>query len=308
MKPFMNEGRIPSEGHHDGKLIPCIKGAHRPRLFRLLWSMIALQVTSLTTGCVIGMIGDEPIRIGTPEAPFVQEGKRIKADPVAYLRDLRDRCERMDSYQLTFYRQERLGLLVRELKPMEEIRARFRRDPFSVKFEWDSPNSEYVESVYVAGDNNEKLMVRQRKGLLGFPPQILKVSVADPVIWGKAKNAITDFGLARVTQRTLLPFEDPKLAGAMTITYEGLVRLDPTHRPAHYLRIERPPMKGFAYTRQDFYVDAETLLPTGTDLWLPSGELDARYRYANVDADATFDDVAFQLSKAPAVTHANDQE
>jgi hypothetical protein len=120
-----------------------------------------------------------------------------------------------------------------------------------------------------------------------------------PVKLGRARNPITDFGLARVTARTLLPFEDPALNEQMTIEYRGLVRLEPQDRPAHHLRIDRPrPVPGIEYTRQDFYVDADTGLPAGTDLYLPAGELGARYRYAEVDFSVQLSDADFELSTA----------
>jgi outer membrane lipoprotein-sorting protein len=82
----------------------------------------------------------------------------------------------------------------------------------------------------------------------------------------------------------------------MGIAYEGVVDLEIIQRPAYYLRIDLPSIPGVACNRQDFYIDAETLLPAGTDLWLPNGELDARYRYTNVRTDVQLTDTDFRLS------------
>jgi len=238
-----------------------------------------------------------PKRIDTPHGRFAKEGQRIEADPVAYLRELYDRCDALRQYRLTFYRQERLGTLFKSLGAMEEIRAAFRKEPFSVKFDWDDPQGSYYESVYVEGRHDDKLVIRERKGVFPFPPQVRIIDPSLPVQIGKARNPITNFGLARVTRRTLLPFDDAALAKVMTIAYEGVVDLEPMHRPAHHLRIERPPTEGYAYTRQDFYIDAETLLPAGTDLFLKTGQLDARYRYTAIDTDVTLTDADFRLTR-----------
>lgn len=240
-----------------------------------------------------------PERLHTQQKRYQREAKRIEAEPVAYLQEVRHRCEQLAQYTMTFYRQERLGL-PRRLKPMEEIRATFRAAPFSVKFEWDDPARDFFESVYVAGQNDDKLIVRERHGMpLGFirlRPQVRVVRVVDSIIWGKAKNPVTDFGLARVMQRTLKRFEDPATADKMGIAYAGVVHLETIQRPAHHLRIDLPPIPGVACNRQDFYIDAETLLPAGTDLWLPNGDLDARYRYTNVQTAVQLTDADFRLS------------
>jgi len=235
-------------------------------------------------------------RIERPEERYARDGRNIHADPIAFLRELDERCEALEQYCLVFYRQERLGLF-QSLSPLEEIQATFRKEPFSVKFEWHDPAHDYYESVYVQGQNHNKLLVRERRGFLASPPMVRILDVSDPVKFLKARNPVTDFGLAGVAHRTLTSFSDPELGGLVTVEYQGLVDLEPTHRACHHLKIKRPTTSGYPYTRQYFYVDAETLLPAGTDLWLQNGDLGARYRYADVDSSVTLTDVDFRLSK-----------
>ena len=197
---------------------------------------------------------------------------------------------------MKFYRQERLGLIP-TLTEMEAMNAAFRKQPFSVKFEWADEKMPYFESAYVEGKNDNKLVIRERKGLLLSPPQIRIIDVDLPAKIGKAKNPITSFGLANIVRRTLEPLESPQ-GKNMTVRCEGVVNLDPTGRPAYHLHIERPPTPGYRYTRQDFYVDVETGWPAGTDLWLPDGQLDARYRYAAVDTKVQLTDKDFVVKPA----------
>lgn len=277
----------------------CLRQGRRHPLPLGLTALAALWLTA--AGCATLAPPKAPLaRAPTTQAVdprFAREGERIAADPVAYLREVCGRCEALPQYRLTFYRQERVGTLVQKLAPMEQIDALFRKTPFSVKFTWNSPDADYYESVYVEGQNENMLVIRERKGIFPFPPQVRVIDPALPGKLGVARNPITDFGLARVARRTLRPFEDPALANVMTIRYQGVVAVEPTGRPAHHLLIERPPMPGYAYTRQDFYIDAETLLPAGTDLWLRTGDLGARYRYADVRTDIQLDDADFRLSK-----------
>lgn len=275
-------------------------GSVKPR--RALGCAFGLTLSAtltLASGCGGEVKVKGPKRIETPDQPYAEEGEKIAADPVAYLRQVLERCERLDAYRLTFYRQERLGLgLAKKLGPMEEIRAAFRNEPFSVKFEWDDPESLYYESVYVAGQNDNKLIVRERKGALPLlPPKVRVVDLKDPVKFGRARNPITNFGLAQVTRRIVGLFDNPKVADALTIRYAGVVDLEPMHEPAHHLRITQTPVEGYTHTRRDFYISAETLLPAGVDLWLENGDLDARYRYTDVNTDVDLTDADFRLSK-----------
>lgn len=250
-----------------------------------------------------------PRRIETPGERYARQGERIAENPLAFLREVAQRTAKLDEYRLTFYRQERLGLPP-QLGPMEEIQAAFRRKPFSVKFEWESKDMPYYESVYVEGENENQLLIRERKGLLPFlPPTVRSIDVMLPVKLGKSKNPITDFGLERMVQRTLLPFEDPEVARQSTTAYEGVVNLEPMNRPAYHIRITRPKLPGLNYTRQDLYFDAQTLLPAGTDLYLPNDVLGSRYRYANVRTDVNLTDADFRLSKGhPATQPAKSKE
>lgn len=266
-----------------------------PKRFAAGWLALALLLSALT-GCAGPVVGKAKLT-ESPEERFAREGERINADPVEYLRQVCRRCDALAQYRLTFYRQERVGALVQTLSAMEQIDTLFRRTPFSVKFTWSSPDADYYESVYVEGQNKNNLVIRERKGVFPFPPQVRVIDPGLPAKLGKARNPITDFGLARVSRRTLDPFEDPALSGVMTIRYQGLVDLDPRGRPAHQLVIERPPTPGYAYTKQDFFIDAESLLPAGTDLWLPNGELGARYRYADIRTDIQVTDADFRLTK-----------
>ena len=228
--------------------------------------------------------------------PYPKDSAHISTDPVGFLRELHKRTDAIDQYRLTFNRQERLGFIPK-LGSMEEILAAFRRTPFSVKFEWDDPERDYFECVYVDGQNECKLVVRERKGLLGFAPQVRAVNVMDPVTFGRSKNPITDFGLAQMVRRTLLPFDDPEVVKVASIRYEGIVDLEPTKRPSYHLVVTCPSTETFCYTRRDFYVDAQTRLPAGTDLHTTDGNLDASYRYTEINTDVTLTDADFRLTE-----------
>lgn len=234
-----------------------------------------------------------PAPIETPADRYAADGERIAADPVAFLRQVADKTRELEAYRLTFYRQERLG---NRLGVMEEIKTTFRQEPFSVHFEWPDERMPYYESLYVQGRHDNQVIVRERKAALPFMrPTVRSVDIGFPVKIGRAKGPVTDFGMQRMIERTLVPLDDPQVARNTTLVYQGIVNLEPMELPAHHLRIDRPKTPGLHYTHQDLYFDAETLLPAGTDLYLPGDVLDARYRYAHVDTNVTLTDDDFRL-------------
>jgi len=224
----------------------------------------------------------------------------LREDPVAFLQATLQRSRRLHQYELTFLRRERLGLLIKALQPLERMRVKFRDEPFSVRFVWLDESSPYAESLYVQGANNDRLLVRERKGLLGGPPAIRAYDVRDPVRWQKAKNLVTDFGLTRMLERTLAKLREAEAAGGAEVQYQGLVHLDLIDRDVHHIQIHYPAAKGFAHRKQDLFIDAATGLPAGSYLWLPDGQLDAMYLYTDVDTSVQFSDQDFTMTSRPA--------
>jgi len=143
---------------------------------------------------------------------------------------------------------------------------------------WLDADSEYREAVYVAGANDDKVLVLPRRGLFGLPAAPAAYPPEAAVQWGKSLRPITDSGLAAMMQRTLAKIEQAASAGGARVEYAGRVRLDKTDRLCHHFLIEYP--RGFTRAaRQDLYIDVETHLPGGTYLWLPDQRLLAAYLY-----------------------------
>ena len=140
---------------------------------------------------------------------------------------------------MLFIRQERRGL-ANTLRPPQNIRATFRADPFSVKFQWLDQDSTYTQLVYVAGQHDNKLRVRQRKGLFGLAPSTLKLNPMDTVTLGASRNPITDFGLARLIQRALRSVEVAKDHGGATVEYIGTHHLPDIDVTVHRIDITYP--------------------------------------------------------------------
>lgn len=215
----------------------------------------------------------------------------IRGDPAGFVRQVAANTERLAAYTCTMVREERRGIFGRVFGP-ERIACWFRQAPFSIRMKWLDPEVKYGESTFVADKPDAKVRFVARQGLFGLPPGITTVDVQTPVVWGEAKNPVTDFGLRRMMERTLASMA--KAGDAVRVDYRGVVRLAPLTTPAHHLRLEYSG-KEWKTPFHDLYVDVATELPAATILSLPDGQLDAAYYYLDLDLAARPGDADFLL-------------
>ncbi len=227
--------------------------------------------------------------------PAVASGGDVspQADPLAFLERVRAKAAALKQYRVTFIRRERLGI-VPSLRPQERIAAAFRAEPFSVHFRWLDQDSEYFQASFVRGQNGDKVALLPRNGLLGMKPEVANYNPQDAVTFQKARNPITDFGLARMMERTLKRVADAN--GAATIQYVGVVPMGVEKIPTHKFELRFPATDPFPNKIMELLIDQRTELPVGVWLRLPSGKLDAMYAYEDLDPQVTLggDDFAIR--------------
>lgn len=271
-----------------------------------LWANLGIAIGSLAiVGCAardraaeVETRSDEtraPIAaIAKPEAqqptdPTVFPAPEV--DPRGYLTRVAAECAKLRSYTLTFTRLERRGLLIQTLQGPEKIRCWFRQKPFSIRMKWiEPPDIKYGESTYVEGHEDDKVRFVPRYGFLGLSPSLTKVSLNTPVVWGEARRPVTDFGLENLMARTL---ETMTRAGdRVRVSYMGIC--DAATRPTHHLRLEYA--ADFTPTPfQDLFIDANTNRPLATEIRLANGDIDASYRYDDLDTSAILGEDDFVL-------------
>ena len=267
-----------------------VHGTRRLRLVSMAWIMAVCGCAAATAPEL--KTTSKPTNTGSDNVPLVEQ------DPVAFLRECLERSRQIQEYTLLLYRQERLGLIP-QLQPPEYIRVVYRAAPLSIKMVWTEPDdSEVVESLYVEGKHDNRLLIMPRRGLLGLPPTLGRYRLEDPVVWGKAKRKITEFGLTRMIERTLEAIDRADPQQAATVTYLGIKQLEQLDQAVHHLDIRYPPGSGARHTRQDLFVGAETRLAAGTLLWLTGDVLDAAYLYSQLDLTARLGDDDFVIDGA----------
>ena len=256
----------------------------------------------LLVWCIGGCSAPSPAikfsTIANASPAAIEAGERIAADPEAFLREVRERCDGLAAYEVDFYKQERLGLFVKKLQPEEHMRVKFRAQPFSVKMTMLNEDHEFAETLYVEGENDGKLRCRRRKGLLGGRPPIQDFPPDFAVAFGRSINPITDFGVARLMQRVLQTLEEARAAGARPeVVYRGIAELQYDALPVHHVSLQYPATAPIPSLKVDLLFLVDTLLPAASYV-RPGGErLQGRYIYMRFDLHPKFGDGAFELSE-----------
>jgi hypothetical protein len=269
----------------------------------MLWLPVsAATLLVLCTGCVrdpkISPI-EGPITGMSPAAADARAAI-VQRDPIAYLHTVAERCRNLQQYTVKLVRYERRGALIRTLQGPEHIQCSFRSTPFSIHMQWLDDNVKYNESTYVSGQHGDKIRFLSRGFVLGLkaPPGINEIDAQTPVSLGETLQPITDFGVARMLERTLRSMAEEDAV----VTYVGLKSMQGSHRPVHHLRMTYS-AKRHPAPIQDLYVDVQTDLPAGTELRLPNGDLNAAYLYEDLNPQVRLTDADFLLSverpKAP---------
>ena len=271
---------------------------------KLVILTIATTILAVAAGCAssrpIAPLGGPFHKISAAEADARAEA--VRADPLAYLREVRDNCRTLQQYSLNFTRQERRGFF-RTLGDPERIACKFRREPFSIHMKWLDPDIKYGESTYVAGAEDDKVRFVPRHGLFGLPPRVTRVGLQTPVIWGEAKYPLTEFGLEKMMDRTIRNIE--RSPDEVSISYQGLTKLAESGRPVHFLRLEFPPSRHRSPI-QELFVDLETDLPICTRVLNTSGSLEGAYLWEDVDPTVSFTEDDFLLEAERAAREGQD--
>lgn len=270
-----------------------------------LVSSAALLLCGLATGCGGPTAKVELPPQGRQVTAMDDIIKGIKADPLAFLRTSLAETQKVYRFATLFQRQERLGLLA-ELKPIENIRAEYRDRPFSVRFTWLDEGSEYLQCVYVEGQNDNKVLLLQRRGLFGVPPKAQPWDPKLSVVFAKSRNPITDFGPRRMMERTIDRIEQARKVGPVSIRLLGVTEIGPAREPCFALELHYPKDDQFPCKLQDLYIHTQTRLPVGTYLWLTAKTertertLDGMYLYVDLNPEASIGDGTFVIDAAPA--------
>ena len=217
--------------------------------------------------------------------------KLIRDDPIAFLEYAIDHYDReVKGYRATLFKQERIG---GTLRPAERIEVHFREKPFSVLMDWQEGASLARKTLYVTGENDNKLLAlpagwRSIAGIVRRDPD-------DPDAKRSARYPITEFGLQKGSKRTLKAWKAARDRGDWKINFLGTeTPAELGKRPCWAVRrVESPSRDADGIVTSTFFFDTRTYLQLGSVLLDDKGGLVGTYYFRDLELNPTFADDTF---------------
>ena len=216
-----------------------------------------------------------------------------ESDPVGFLEKCLQRYDQqaIRGYRLTMQKQERID---GQLHSLEVIDVAFRAHPYSVFMRWREGASQADRALYVAGQNDGKMLVHPT-GLIG---RLVSVAAIDPE-GSRAREAgrysIKDFGLKKTLERTLKDWKSAREKGTLRVKYLGVRKLGPAgDRPCYTLRRTYPKPDVEGITEVTVYIDRQTWFQVGTVLLGQDKTLIGEYVYRDIHLNPKFQPDQFE--------------
>ncbi len=202
--------------------------------------------------------------------------------PLAFLEKCILRYEReVKGYTCRLNKHERVH---GKMQPAELIDVCFRESPFSVLLSWPGDPRPAIKSLFVKGENGDKVLVLPTWGWI--PDLDPKGAFA----MGKARYPLTEFGIKAGMDSTRAFWTAAQDAKALHVEYLGIAtRPELGDRPCYMLkrtRYAKPEADGIGEIT--LYFDQETWLQVGSILKAKDGEAIAEYFFRDIKLNPDF--------------------
>ncbi len=228
-----------------------------------------------------------PADDGKPLPTEAQMKRLAETDPVAFLEACIHRYERdVKGYTCVLHKQERLS---GKLQPSEVIDIQVREDPFSVLMDWREGTRLVQKTLYVKGENNDKVLVKPH-GFLAIAGVVERDANGEDAR-KSSRVPISEFGIEIGTLHTLEGWKKAEAQNALHVEYQGEMKVKEAggrlcwklHR-THF----KAPEDIDGVTDLTIYVDKETWLQVGSTLKGADGQLLAEYFFSDVELNPKF--------------------
>lgn len=213
--------------------------------------------------------------------------EQLKHDPVAFLEDCLHQYEQqVQGYQLIFVKQEKVN---GKMKDKEKIRAYFREKPFSVHMHWLAGAGKASRTLYVDGDYKNMLLAR----VPWFG--VWRKKLDDPDVKATSRFPITEFGIYKGAKSTIDAMRAADKRDKLFVYYVGLERVKELGERYCYKLVRGPydPPEVDGINELTVYIDAQTLMQTGSILKDSAGDLIAEYFFRDIELNPKFDPKLF---------------
>ena len=215
-----------------------------------------------------------------------------KHDPLAFLEKCAKEYEnKVEGYRLIFVKQERVA---GNLHAKEKIRVHFREKPFSVHMHWLEGTARAIRTLWVDGENKNMLVVRSsiKVPFLGYTVPLQYRSLDDAEVQSTSRFPVTEFGIDKGAQSTVNAMRAAKKRDKLFVRYEGMESVPQLGDRLCYKLVRTPydpPEADGGINEYTIFIDAETLLHTGSVLKDSDGKLLAEYFFRDVELNPKFD-------------------
>ncbi len=244
-----------------------------------------------TPRCRAVLMSSEPVVIDHQSVPLPtpeQFALLAKTNPVAMLEAGLIRYQReVTGYRCTLVKRERIA---GKLQPREVIDASFSEQPFSVLMRWREGGGLTVASLFVDGENQNRLTVRRRFLTLDLHPD-------DERVRATSRYHIRDFGIYRGMERTFLAWSNAQRLGQLRFKYLGEQNVpELLGRRCYVIRRTCFTPEEDGITEVTIYIDVVTWLQVGVVL-KAGNELVGEYFFREVQLSPQFSPDEFKRSR-----------
>jgi hypothetical protein len=213
--------------------------------------------------------------------------KLAKTDPIAFLHHCLRRYDReVSGYRLTLDKTERLD---GKMQPQETIAVSFREQPFSALLDWQKNARLVKRSLFVKGQNNDKVLVLPNGRLLSLAG-VVERDVDGEAAKKSGRYPQSEFGVKIGMVRTVTTWETAKKANALHIEYLGQKKIAEVGNRVCYVfkraPYDKPEEDGV--TEITICVDKETWLQVGSILKGTEGKMIAEYYFHDIKLNPDF--------------------
>jgi hypothetical protein len=213
-----------------------------------------------------------------------------KTDPIAFIENCLRRYDRdIKSYRAVLQKKERIKDV---LYPTEVVDVDFREHPFSFRMVWKQGIRKARKSLYVRGENDNKVVIRPEGVLASWILVSLDPNGAE--VKDSSRYPPEEFGIKIGTEKTLAAWKNARRHGDLKVKYLGEQRVKEAGnrlcwvlQRTGYVRHEED-----GITRSVFYFDQETWLQVGSVLWR-NDELLGEFYFRDVQINPKFDPDTF---------------
>jgi uncharacterized protein DUF1571 len=250
----------------------------------LLPLCLLLQDRPLSSAAAYRSVESQAVAVNSKQGDLKNQ-ELLHYHPLQFLEMSLERYKReVAGYTTRFLKQERIG---GTLNPPETLDVWFREQPFSVLMYWLDGPHKGQKALYVAGENDGKLLARGA-GLLGF--RIWTKNVDDAEAKRNGRYTIDQFGIYLGTQRAVASMKKAEERGTLRLTYEGIYAVPQLGNRECYKIVRTPydPLEEDGLNELTIYLDCENWLQVGSVLKDSQGQLIAEYYFRDLKLNPPF--------------------